>query len=145
GLYVAGPVGAPHPMDCCAIRSSGLNAGIGGHPQPLGVLQRAQLGDIETLVTIGTDPFGGAGRALEREALEGVRVHLHIGTIGSDALPVRGTRVVVLPGNAATRIGEIIAAVTQRPADVDWTTSPGLVQHRGDDRYAFVARALGSA
>lgn len=143
GLYVVGPVGAPHPLDCCTTRGSGRNTGIGGTPQPLGVVQRAQLGDIETLITVGADPFAGVDRLLEREALEGVRAHIHVGTAGSDAIPVRNTRVIVLPGDCATRLRDVVRAVlSQEPRDA----LPPQVQtatQADAERYAFVARAVG--
>jgi len=140
GLCLVGPISAPHPSECCVVRSSGLNTGLGSMPQPMGVLERAQLGDLEVLVTIGDEPFVGVDRALEQEALQDIDVLIHVGTQGSDALPVHGTQTIVLPGPSRERLIDLVVAISgEKLAD-----SAVDVRSAGpqDREYAFVARAV---
>jgi hypothetical protein len=140
GLCVVGPVAERHPEDCCAVRSSGLNTGIGPVPKLLGVVERAQLGDLELLITVGCHPFAGVDRALEREALEGVALLIHVGTAGSDVLPVQQTPVLVLPGASADRLHDLLAAINPEVVPETFPDTTGLTPV--PRAYAFVARVV---
>ena len=140
GMCVTGPMAAPHPSDCCGVRSSGLNTGLGSMPQPLGVIERAQLGDVDVLITVGDEPFRGVDRALERDALDEIDVLIHVGTQGSDALPVRGARAIVLPGPTRERLVDLLRALSpDAVAELDVQSAQSSMTDR---QYAFVARVV---
>jgi hypothetical protein len=92
GLCVVGPLAEVHPEHCCTTRNTNP------HLPVVSILERAQHGDFNVLITVGDQPFGQASADEVVDAFDAVRLHLHLGTVGSQAPFAHQTPTLVVPG-----------------------------------------------